>query len=269
MKMNKLIKISCLCAFAIFSKTVNSQILTIDRENGQDSIQKKIRASFVLNFSSDKQKNNIVDFTNKSEIDFFTKKNQVLIVLAQTELAFNGKNSLEKNGNLQIRFRDNDTRVAYPEAYIQYQWNGILGMEQRKVAGLNIRVNCIEKRASDLYLSVGTFYENERWNPQTSSMNFNLNNRSIINREMFRLNTVAKFAFKIAKGVDFSGVSYLQFPLNENFKSPRWYFDSNINFEVNKHLSFLIQYDHNLDNYRPLPIDNYYYSLSLGLSIRN
>ncbi len=122
MKTTKLIKLAFVCAFTFFSKPITAQILTIDRENGQDSIQKKIRASFILNFSSDKQKNNIVDFTNKSEIDFFTKKNQVLIVLAQTELAFNGKNSLEKNGNLQIRFRDNDTRVAYPEAYIQYQW---------------------------------------------------------------------------------------------------------------------------------------------------
>ena len=193
----------------------------------------------------------------------------MLIVLAQTELAFNGKNSLEKNGNLQIRFRDNDTRIAYPEAYVQYQWNGILGMEQRKVAGLNLRINCLEKRESDLYLSIGAFYENELWNPLTSSMNFNIDNRAIINREMLRLNTVAKFAFKIAKGIDFSGVSYIQFPLNKNFNNPRWYFDSNINFEVNKHLSFLIQYDHNLDNFRPLPIDNYYYSLSLGLSIRN
>lgn len=244
-----------------------SQVLNIDRENNQDSIQKKIKASIQVNFSSDKQQKNIIDFNNKSEIDYFTKKNQVVILLAQSDFAFNGANSLEKNGNIQIRFRDNDTRLIYPEIFTQFQWNGVLGLENRSVNGINIRINCLEKRSSDLYLSIGSFYEYEKWNPSISSFDFDTN-ISTVYRSFFRLNTVAKFAFKIANGIDFSGVSYLQFPLTSNFLKPRWYFDSNLNFEVNKYLNFLIQYEHNYDNFRALPIDNYYYSLSLGLLLK-
>ncbi len=254
-------------AFILFTNYFYSQILTIDRENGQDSIFKPVKASLQFNFSSDKQQKNIIDFNNKIELDFFDKKNHVLILLTQSDFAFNGANTLERNGTIQLRLRDNDTRIIYPELVSQYQWNGVLGLEYRSVNGVNIRINCLEKKVSDLYVSVGTFYENERWNPRISSFSFS-KDVVTVNRSFFRLNTVAKFAFKIAKGIDFSGVSYLQFPLNSNFGKPRWFFDSNFNFEVNKHLGFLIQYEHNYDSYRALPIDNYYYNLSLGLQLK-
>lgn len=245
-----------------------SQILSIDRENGQDSIQKKIKASTTFNFSTDKQKNTIIDCYNKTEVDYFTKRQQVLIFLAQSDFAFNGMNSLEKNGDFQLRFRDNDKRIVAPEYFAQFQWNGIFGMEHRTVEGMNIRINCMEKKVSDLYISLGAFYENEKWNPLSSSMNFTQTDLKTVYRSLFRFNTVAKFALKIMKGIDFSGVSYLQFPLNNHFKKPRWFFDSNLNFEVNQHLNFVVEYQHTLDYYRPLPIDNYYYSLSLGLMLK-
>ena len=146
-----------------------SQILTIDRENGQDSIFKKVKASLQFNFSSDKQQKNIIDFNNKIEIDFFDKKNHVLILLTQFDFAFNGASTLERNGTIQLRLRDNDTRTIYPELVTQYQWNGVLGLEYRSVNGVNIRINCLEKKVSDLYLSIGSFYEYEKWNPSISS----------------------------------------------------------------------------------------------------
>ena len=76
------------------------------------------------------------------------------------------------------------------------------------------------------------------------------------------------FALKITKDIDFVGATFVQFPLNNQFTSPRWFFDSNLFFTVNKHLEFTIHYDHNLDTYRPLPIDNYYYSISTGINIK-
>jgi hypothetical protein len=56
--------------------------------------------------------------------------------------------------------------------------------------------------------------------------------------EMFRLNIMAKFPLKINKDIDFGGISYLQSPLNSNFNKNRWFFDSNLNFNVNKHILF-------------------------------
>ena len=255
-----------LCVFN--NNKINAQILNVDRENGQDSTKKKFLASFTASFSSDKQKSKFIEFSNSAEFDYFLKNNYFLILLNQTDIAFNGKSTIENNGFIQLRFRDNDTRLIAPDAYAQFQWNGIWGLESRSLSGINIRINCLEKKKSDLYASLGLFYEMEQWNTNLSSYAYKTELNSFVNREMFRLNTVVKFALKLGKKIDFAGVSYLQFPLNSNFLKPRWVFDSNLYFEVSKNLNFVVHYDFNYDDYRPLPIDQFYYSLNLGIQIK-
>lgn len=245
-----------------------SQVLNIDREIETDTTFHRVRANFNFTFSNDKQKKNLVDFTNVSEVDYFLKNNYLFVFLSKTELAFNGLTALENNGFFQLRFRDNDLRKIAPDAFVQYQWNGVQGMERRALLGVNARMRWLEKRKSDLYTGVGVFYESEKWNPFLGSYAFNSSGLSIVNRNLFRLNLAAKFAFKIAKNIDFAGATFVQFPINTHFTTPRWFFDSNLFFTVNKHLEFTIHYDHNLDTYRPLPIDTYYYSISTGINIK-
>ena len=151
---------------------------------------------------------------------------------------------------------------------MQYQWNGVQGMERRSLAGINARMRLLEKRKSDLYTGIGIFYESEKWNPFLNAYAFATDSLEIVNRNLLRLNLTAKFALKITKDIDFVGATFLQFPLNNYFTSPRWFFDSNLFLTVNKHLEFTIHYDHNLDSYRPLPIENYYYSVSTGINIK-
>jgi len=245
-----------------------SQILNIDRENGQDSVFKKVKGSFNVGFTSDKQRKSIIDVSNTSELDVFLKKNHVLIFLSQTELTLNGKSILENNGFFQLRLRDNDTRKIYPDAFTQVQWNGVQGMQRRALLGCNLRMRWMEKKTSDLYTSIGVFYESEKWNPFLAAFSFSNQPLNQVNRNLIRLNLAAKFALKLSDHIDYSGSSFLQPPLNQYFSSPRWFFDSNLNFEVSKHLNFVLHYDHNFDTYRPLPIDNYYYNVSMGLLVK-
>jgi hypothetical protein len=247
---------------------LNSQVLNIDREIGNDTTFKGIRASFNFNFANDKQKRNLLDFTNSSELDLFLKNNYLFIFLSKTELSLNGIQVLENNGFFQLRFRDNDSRKAAADVFTQYQWNGIQGMEHRAIFGSNLRLRWLEKKQSDLYTSIGVFYEYEKWNPFLGAYAFEKDSLSIIYRNLVRLNTSAKFAFKITKNIDFAGTTYVQFPLNTYFTSPRCFFDSNLFFTVNKYLGFVIHYDFNFDTYRPLPIDNYYYSFSTGVNLK-
>jgi hypothetical protein len=250
------------------SVSFQAQILNVDRENGTDTIFKKIKASVISSFASDKQKNNFLEFSNTTELDYFLKNNYFFILLNQTDLAFNGKKAIENNGFIQIRFRDKDTRVVALDAFTQFQWNGILGMESRSLLGANCRINCLEKKKSDLYLCIGAFYELENWNTNLSTYAYSNDLPLTIKRELIRLNTSAKFAFKLGDKVDFAGVNFIQFPLNGQFLKPRWAFDSNLYFEMSKKLNFIFHYDHNYDVYRVLPIDNYYYNVSLGIQLK-
>ena len=254
--------------FLILTGNVISQVLNIDRKIESDTIFRRVRANINFTFSNDKQKKNLIVFSNVSEIDYFLKKKYLFVFLTKTELAFTGLTALKNNGFFQLRFRDNDSRKISPDLFVQYQWNGVQGMDHRALFGINARMRWLEKLKSNLYTGIGFFYEAEKWNPFLSAYAFATDSLEIVNRNLFRLNLTAKFALKITKDIDFVGATFVQFPLNNYFTSPRWFFDSNLFFTVNKHLGFTIHYDHNLDTYRPLPIDNYYYSISTGINIK-
>ena len=53
------------------------------------------------------------------------------------------------------------------------------------------------------------------------------------------MNLSSKFAVKLNEFVDFAGLTYLHFPLNQNFLNPRWFFDLSLNISLNKYISFL------------------------------
>ena len=249
-----------------------TQVLNIDRENGDDSIVHQNIFSLNFGFSLDKQKNNLLEGSSQLENDyFFKKKSLVWISLAQTDAAFNGKTILENNGYFQMRLRDNDTRKVYPDYYIQYQWNGVWGLQNRGLVGCNARFRFWEEKKDDLYAGIGLFYEIEKWNPFLSAFAFAQDSLTVTYRKIPRLNVTAKTAFQLGKNIDFSGSTFVQFPMNEQFQhflTPRWFIDANLYFSVNEHLGFRIHYDHNFDAYRLLPIATWYYNTSMGIQLK-
>jgi hypothetical protein len=266
--MNSYMKKLLLVFLLTLGNSVYGQVLSIDRLSEQDTIKRSFRIFTALSFSNEKQKKALLDFTNKTELYYFTKRDYLVGLLAQVDVALNGKTINENNGFFQLRFRDNDTRKISPDFFTQYQWNGIQGMEYRFLLGANARFKFFEKKKSDLFAGIGIFQESERWNPTLTAYAFSVDSLSVINRNMLRLNTTAKFALLFGKNTELTGTTFVQFPLNSNFNSPRWFLDMNLNFNFSKHLSFSIHYDHNLDAFRPLPIDTYFYATTMGIQLR-
>ena len=264
-------KNAILLLFVGLLNNAHAQILTVDRENGQDSIPRKQLFAWNVSFSSDKQKKNLLELTNVAEYDRFFKNDQVLIALVNTDASFNGKAILENNGYFQLRLRNNDKKRVAPDYFVQYQWNGIWGMQNRALAGCNARFKFWDDKTDDLFMSIGAFYEYEKWNPNLSSYAFGGGSTDIVYRSIPRLNFSAKTAVQLKKGIDFSALTFVQFPMNDafaHFKQPRWFLDMNLNFEISKHLSMVLHYDQNIDYYRPLPIDLYFYNLNVGFQMR-
>ena len=120
-----------------------SQVLNIDREISNDSSSKKNEFSGLLTLSSDKQKNNIIDFSTNLEFDRNFKNKYVLISYFRNDAVFYGKSNVQNEGLLHIRYRDRDTRKISPEEFVQFQWNGAWGLESRYLAGMNIRMKIL------------------------------------------------------------------------------------------------------------------------------
>jgi hypothetical protein len=252
-----------------FLAPLSAQVLSVDRENGQDSVQKKVAFTWTSGVALDKQKTNILEIESAEELDLFFKNNQVLILLGNTALQTNGTSILENNGYFMLRLRDNDKKRVSPDYYAQLQWNGILGMQNRTLAGVNARFKFWENKESDLYIASGAFFEHELWNPALSSFDFDSSVISVT-RNLIRWNNAAKMALKITDNIDFATSNFIQFPLNDSFShflDPRWAMNASIFFKINKHLSINCNYEHNLDFYRALPVDTYYYSLNFRLQL--
>ena len=141
-----------------------SQILDIDRVTAADSTYKKWVNVIKLSVSSDKLKKNLLDVSSKIEINRFFHNDYVLVGSFNNDVTLNGNEVLQNEGYAQLRYRDNDKHEWSNEIFVQYQWNGALGMEFRKVLGSNIRNKIIEKKQIDLYTGLGIFYEAEQWN---------------------------------------------------------------------------------------------------------
>ena len=62
-------------------------------------------------------------------------------------------------------------------------------------------------------------------------------------------------------------LTYIQLPVNQSYYNVRWFLESNANFQINKKINFVIHWDHTLDNYRVVPISNFYYSLNFGIQL--
>jgi Na+/melibiose symporter-like transporter len=114
-----------LILFLFCITSLSAQVLSVDRENGQDSIQNKVAFTWTSGVTLDKQKNNILEIETAEELDAFLKNNQVLILLGNTALQTYGASILENNGYFMFRLRDNDKKRVSPDYYAQLQWNGI------------------------------------------------------------------------------------------------------------------------------------------------
>lgn len=261
---------SALLIFQLY--LVGGQILNIDRQNRSDTAFKKNKLYLNVGFNIDKQRRNLFEFVSQIENNhFFKKKSLVWITLAYTDVSLNGVSILENNGYFQMRLRDNDTRRYYPDYYIQYQWNGIWGLENRGIAGANLRFRFKEEEKVDCYSGIGLFYEYEKWNPFLSSFAFKQDSLAIVYRSLPRLNFMVKSALHFKEVFDLSGSMYVQFPITSqisDFIKPRWFADLNLFITVSKHISVKIHYDHNFDTFRALPIESWYYNLNTGFQFK-
>lgn len=262
------LRIILICFIAFSSKRINGQVFNIDREVTEDTIYKSWAFSAGLNISSDKQKKTILDVNSNLELNRFFQNGYMLVGAIRNDAVFNGKDLIQNEGLTHLRFRDQDSRRFSWESYLQYQWNGAWGMDYRYVVGNNLRIRVIEIENSDFYIATGIFREWEKWNWSGVKDERQIINANSIQRKMFRLNQYLKYAVKFSDNLDFTAVSYFQFPMSGKFLQPRWFIDANLFLNMFKNLSFVLHWDHIVDRNRVVPIDDFYYSFSTGIQLK-
>ena len=245
-----------------------AQVLDADRADNVDTLSKKLNCIIGLNGSADKQKKNLVDGSTVIDLTYALPKKHILIFKGNSDFTTNGNEFLQNSGYLHLRYRDDDTRKFSSEYFLQYQWNGLLGMKSRELAGYNYRWMVLDNSIkNDLFLGLGLMYENENWNYKgvNSSVDYSMYNDTSVTK--IRINQYIKSAFFINENVDIVLTNFIQSDL-KNISKPRISTNAAFNFEMLKHLGLSLNFESMYDFKPVVPIDKFIYSIKLQLNIK-
>lgn len=245
-----------------------AQVLDADRAEASDTLEKKVNCIIGINGSADKQKKNLVDGSTIIDFTYLLPQNHILIFKGNSDFTTNGSEFLQNSGYLHFRYRDNDTRSLSTEYFTQYQWNGLLGMKSRKLAGSNLRWMLLDKSyKNDLFLGLGLMYENESWNYKgvKSISDYSLYKDTSVQK--VRINQYVKCAFVINDNIDFVLANFIQLDIKD-LLSPRVSTNAALNFKLLKHLGLSINFESTYDFKPVVPIDKFIYSLKMQLNIK-
>lgn len=234
----KILFLMILCVF--ISPIIKAQILNIDRVLHQNKVYKEDKNTYLslmagYNFLSQEQTFSI--FTFNGDITFLKNKN-ALIFLSDINLTKSDNTDLVNLGYAQFVYRYGYKAKVTPELIGQYQWNGPLGMDDRFLTGINCRFKVKSDSTKFFLIAAGLMYEWEKWNyiyvTDASNPNDSYKNNS------FKLNTYFYYMHRFTDYFDASVSAYVQTKLDEDFIYPRIAPSLQLNFKINKVISFVM-----------------------------
>lgn len=252
----------------IVSNLSYSQVLDADRVDNIDSTEKRLNLVVGLNGSADKQKKNLVDASTVVDISYQLKRNYLSIFKGNFDFTTNGNEFLQNSGYFHFRLRDNDSRLLSPEFFMQFQWNGALGMVGRKLLGANYRWMVLDNTIkNDLFFGLGLMYEEENWNYKGVKNIQDLSLYSDTLTKKIRINQYTKCAFNIKKDIDLVLSNFIQFNIKD-LANPRISSNAGLSFKISRHFEFALNYESMYDFSPVVPIDKYIYSIKGQLNIK-
>lgn len=263
------IKFLLSAALIVCYQCLNAQILNVDSEL-QDSLTKKRYLLVSGSFSHDKQKRSINDAECYIELLQKTKNRYAGVFVGQLNTVLSGKEIVQNEGYFQLRYRDLDTRKTSMEAYIQYQWNGLWGMQERKLAGMNVRQKVLDKKSGDFYVGLGGFYEMETWNYKGVEDTSRYSGLAPVQQNRMRVNSYVKVAKKLFRNCDVIAESFIQanaFSLANN-PSVRWFLLGRINYNLTEKVQLSFNYDHIYNQSPPVPVKKLYAGYAFRFNVK-
>ncbi|MEO1655198.1 MAG: hypothetical protein AAFU64_16750, partial [Bacteroidota bacterium] len=134
------------------------------------------------------------------------------------------------------------------------------GLDRRFLGGGGIRLRILDQKKISIYYNLGFMQEHERWdNPQEEGVKATTNIPKATNHVTFR--------YGPNQNVDMNLVLYYQVGRDniERQYRNRWNIISNINFKINRYLSFRVSFSSSYDDRPIVPITKFIYSISNGI----
>lgn len=227
----------------------------------------------VINIESKRFLNDTNGFVGRADLNFNVIQNTQQIIslglnvhmqyqhnknrfLAISDLAFikAGSTNFVNNGYQHLRhgYKIMD-RITW-ESFVQAQYNLVLKLDKRYLAGMGPRFKILKKKNFRLYAATLYMFE------------YQMQNNETIEQYNHRLSAYATFNIGFNK-VDLSHTTFFQ-PLLSDPSNYRIASDSNLDIALTEHFNFRVGFNLLYDNHQPPGVPELAYTLKNGLSFK-
>ena len=244
----------------LYSTTAKTQILNADRYTMSVDSLHPFKALIDIGFSINKQNSLIFSLNNRLDLSY-NKGQNLWVLVGQFKLFRSGSKNLLNGGFAHARSRFFKKHWVHPECFVQYQLDGIRGMELRLLVGSNARFILKEYKDGRFHLGAGAMYELERWNFSGVPSNRLPISTPLITNHFIKINSYLSLTQTFQKILLLQITAYAQFRPDSFINYPRFSADGRLGIAFNKHVQFTIQYNLFYDSLPVVPIDRLYFSI--------
>ncbi len=242
----------------------NAQVLNTDKTSALDS-NKKIQSQISLAIATDQQKKSLVDLYYAGDFTFVGKENATTLY-TKVDKVSNGGVSIQDLGTFQLKNNRKISNKFYVESFVQYQWDGGLGLESRALIGMNLVHYLKNTQKEDFFFGGGIFLEKEKWNfSQVNDLSL-VNNAPILILHP-KLNLTAKYSI-INPNNNFELIirAFNQSGWNNKLLTNRTSVFTTLQFPISKKFTTSFNIDFLYDTAPIVPIDHFHYNYAQSLS---
>lgn len=237
------------------NSAIQAQILNVERTRARVDTA-GWHGQIQLNASLSQYSERIMELSNASNLSYFSRKHAYMLLNKINAVNLNGR-SLISSGYVHLRATFQRTKPLSPEAFLQYQYNNNLGLENRTVAGAGLLYTFYENDQFTASFSSGVMSEYERWKNS---------NDQVTENQLLKSTNNLMLRGQISPTSSFVLIGYYQFRPDE-FLSARSILESQLSAQVNDHISLSLSFSSSYDASPVIQTQEWVYELKNGISI--
>ncbi len=254
--MNTFQKVFAAVFFFFFCFSVHAQLVNIESQRMQaDSVRFVLKSDLLFDYANNNG-DYLSQFTGNISTQIKSKDLKRIYMFIGSYNTERSKDQDFQNSHfLHLRFNQKITSVLRFEAFMQDQYNALLSINKRRLAGAGLRVKFISTPNVKAYFGNAYMYEIEKIDDSQTKF---YNNRN---------SSYMSFTIHFPKSkVNITETFYFQ-PTYNDIDNHRIFQQLQAQFPINSLLSFTTQFTYFYNNFVPDSTRDFSTDISLGLSI--
>jgi hypothetical protein len=240
------------CVVFIFGN-LKAQVINIENKRFLNDTNGWVGvADFTFNILQNTQQ--VISFSNSFRVQYQKNRSRI-IFLNDLNFIKAGPTNFVNSGYQHIRYNFKVSKHLTFEAFTQTQYNPILRLNFRYLAGLGPRLKIVKTERARIYMAVLYMYEYDDITNEIQKL------------YEHRLSSYITLSFNLFKNADITSTTFYQ-PNLENMNDYRIANDTGIEIFISKHLNYKTSFNLLYDTKQPDGIPNLVYSLKNGISIK-